>query len=52
MLEAHGHVSVEYVGKIEENGSTPSPGMKYRHYAQMYQFFFSVTLTNYRQTKT
>jgi len=33
MLEAHGHVSVEYVGKIVENGSVPSPGMKYRHYA-------------------
>jgi len=33
MLEAHGHVSVEYVGKIEENGAVPSPGMKYRHYA-------------------
>jgi len=46
MLEAHGHVSVEYVGKIEENGAVPSPGMKYRHYAQTYQFFFSVTLTN------
>jgi len=29
-----------------ENGSVPSPGMKYRHYAQTYQFFFSVTLTN------
>jgi len=33
MLEAHGHVAVEFVGKIEEGDSVPSPGMKYRHYA-------------------
>jgi len=52
MLEAHGHVSVEYVGKIVENGSVPSPGMKYRHYAPNVPVFFSVTLTNSRQTKT